>query len=207
MTEKITPTHFPHTKRVFDILVSSLLLIILIPVLLILTLIIYLNLGLPIIFKQLRPGWKSIPFNILKFRSMLPASTETINIQEDHKRITPMGKFIRSSSLDELPELWNVLIGEMSLVGPRPLLMSYLDRYTPEQNRRHDTKPGITGWAQVNGRNSLRWEDKFKMDVWYVDNWTFWLDIKILFMTLWKVIRREGISQEGEATAKEWMGN
>jgi len=207
MTEKLTLKHFPLAKRIFDILVSTVLLIILSPILLLLSLMIYLKLGLPILFKQLRPGWKSIPFHILKFRSMLTATDDTVNIQEDHKRITPMGKFLRSSSLDELPELWNVLKGDMSLVGPRPLLTIYLDRYTEEQNRRHNTKPGITGWAQVNGRNNLSWEDKFKLDVWYIDHWTFWLDIKILFLTLWKVIRREGISQEGEATTKEWMGN
>jgi len=127
------------------------------------------------------------------------------NLLPDEKRLTTIGKFLRATSLDELPELWNVLKGDMSLVGPRPLLMQYLERYTPEQARRHEVRPGITGWAQVNGRNAITWEEKFKLDVWYVDNWSLWLDIKIIFMTFWKILKREGISQAGEATMEEFM--
>ena len=147
------------------------------------------------------------PFKILKFRSMNEARSTDGKLLPDEKRITKLGRFLRSSSLDELPELFNVIRGEMSLVGPRPLLMQYIDRYSPEQARRHNVLPGITGWAQVNGRNALDWQSKFKLDVWYVDHWNFWLDIKILLLTIWKVFKREGISQPGHATAEEFMGN
>jgi len=141
----------------------------------------------------------------LKFRTMTGERDANGNLLPDEKRLTTIGKFLRATSLDELPELWNVLKGDMSLVGPRPLLMQYLERYTPEQARRHEVRPGITGWAQVNGRNAITWEEKFKLDVWYVDNWSLWLDIKIIFMTFWKILKREGISQAGEATMEEFM--
>ncbi len=141
----------------------------------------------------------------MKFRTMTGERDANGNLLPDEKRLTTIGKFLRATSLDELPELWNVLKGDMSLVGPRPLLMQYLERYTPEQARRHEVRPGITGWAQVNGRNAITWEEKFKLDVWYVDNWSLWLDIKIIFMTFWKILKREGISQAGEATMEEFM--
>jgi sugar transferase EpsL len=163
--------------------------------------------GSPVIFAQKRPGFKGTPFYIYKFRTMTDARDKNGNLLPDAQRLTRLGRFLRSSSLDEIPELFNVLRGEMSLVGPRPLLMQYLERYSPEQARRHDALPGVTGWAQINGRNALTWDDKFKLDVWYVDNWSFWLDLKILFLTVWKVFKREGISQPGHATAEEFMGN
>jgi len=155
----------------------------------------------------MRPGLKGKPFYMYKFRTMTDETDEQGNLLPDELRLTRLGKFLRSTSLDELPELFNVLKGDMSLVGPRPLLMQYLDRYTPEQARRHEMKPGITGWAQVNGRNAITWEEKFALDVWYVDNWSLWLDLKILAMTIVKVFKREGISAEGEATMPEFMGN
>lgn len=158
------------------------------------------------IFKQIRPGYKGSKFTIMKFRSMRDVCDESGNLLPDEKRMTKLGKFLRSYSLDEFPELFNILKGDMSLVGPRPLLVEYLDRYTTEQARRHDVLPGITGWAQVNGRNALTWEDKFALDVWYVDHWSLGLDIKILFMTLWKVIKKEGISHPGNATMDKFMG-
>jgi lipopolysaccharide/colanic/teichoic acid biosynthesis glycosyltransferase len=154
-----------------------------------------------------RPGHFGRPFKIYKFRTMTDERDAQGNLLPDAERLTRLGRFLRSTSLDELPELFNILRGEMSIVGPRPLLMQYLDRYSPEQARRHDVLPGVTGWAQINGRNALTWEDKFKLDVWYVDHWSFWLDIKILFLTAWKVIRREGISQPGHATAEKFTGN
>ena len=158
------------------------------------------------VFKQERPGHKGSIFTILKFRSMRDMHDESGNLLPDDKRMTKLGKFLRSYSLDEFPELFNILKGDMSLVGPRPLLVEYLDRYTPEQARRHDVLPGITGWAQVNGRNALTWEDKFALDVWYVEHWSLGLDIKILFMTLWKVIKKEGVSHPGNATMVKFMG-
>jgi len=164
------------------------------------------RLGTPVFFCQRRPGLNGKPFVMFKFRTMTDARGEDGSLLSDTERLTPLGKVLRSTSLDELPELWNVLKGDMSLVGPRPLLVEYLDRYTPEQGRRHEVRPGITGWAQVNGRNTLSWEDKFKLDVWYVDHRGFWLDVKILFLTAWKVFQRDGISEEGEATAKEFKG-
>jgi lipopolysaccharide/colanic/teichoic acid biosynthesis glycosyltransferase len=163
--------------------------------------------GRPIFFKQIRPGLRGNPFLIYKFRTMLDLRDENGNLLPDEKRLTKIGKFLRNTSLDELPELWNVLKGDMSLVGPRPLLMEYLGRYTPEQARRHNVKPGITGWAQINGRNAISWDEKFKLDVWYVDNWNIFLDLKIIFITLIKVIKREGISAEGHATMPEFKGN
>jgi lipopolysaccharide/colanic/teichoic acid biosynthesis glycosyltransferase len=163
--------------------------------------------GSPVFFRQERPGLHQKPFFILKFRTMRNTCDENGKLLPSSERLTGFGSFLRSSSLDELPELFNVLKGEMSLVGPRPLRVEYLDRYTPEQARRHDVKPGITGWAQVNGRNALGWDDKFALDVWYVDNWSLMLDIKICFMTFIKVLKREGISAEGCATMHEFMGS
>jgi len=197
----------PFLKRLFDLLVSLLLLLVLSPLLLILALLVWLKHGRPVLFAQPRPGYKGRIFKLYKFRSMRDLRDPQGNLLPDEQRLTRFGKFLRASSLDELPELCNVLKGEMSLVGPRPLLVQYLERYTPEQARRHDVLPGITGWAQVNGRNALSWESKFKLDVWYVDNRTFWLDLKILFLTLWKALKREGISAPGSATAPEFMGS
>ena len=193
-------------KRLIDVLTSTLLLILLSPLLLVLALLVRVKLGRPVFFSQERPGLHGKLFKLYKFRSMREAFDETGKPLPDEERLTPFGRFLRSSSLDELPELFNVLKGEMSLVGPRPLLVAYLARYTPEQARRHEVRPGITGWAQVNGRNALTWEEKFKLDVWYVDHQSLWLDIKILFLTLWKALKREGISAPGSATAPEFMG-
>ena len=165
-----------------------------------------LKLGSPVLFRQRRPGLHGKPFTIYKFRTMTDARDAQGKLLPDAERLTPFGRFLRSASLDELPELFNVLKGDMSLVGPRPLLMQYLDRYTPEQMRRHEVKPGITGWAQVNGRNAITWEQKFALDVWYVDNKSLGLDGKIILLTLWKILKREGISQPGQATMEEFMG-
>ncbi len=188
-------------KRLFDLLVSVCGLIILSPLLLILALLVRINLGAPVLFRQPRPGYKGKIFNLYKFRSMKDGAGS------DEERLSKFGRLLRASSLDELPELFNVLKGEMSLVGPRPLLVQYLDRYTPEQARRHDVHPGITGWAQVHGRNAISWEEKFRLDVWYVDHWSLGLDLKILFMTVKKVFVREGITAEGSATTGEFMGS
>jgi len=191
----------------FDLLLAALGLVILSPVLLLVGILVRMYHGSPVIFTQKRPGFKGTPFHIYKFRTMTDARDENGNLLPDVERLTRLGRFLRASSLDELPELFNVLRGEMSIVGPRPLLMQYIERYNSEQARRHDTLPGITGWAQVNGRNALTWEDKFRLDVWYVDHWSLWLDIKIIFLTVWKVFKREGISQPGHATAEEFMGS
>ena len=177
------------------------------PILLLLALLVRLRMGAPVFFRQKRPGLRGEPFELIKFRTMTNDRDADGNLLPDKDRLPPFGRFLRSSSLDELPELLNVLKGEMSLVGPRPLLMQYLERYSPEQARRHDVPPGITGWAQINGRNALSWDQKFKLDVWYVDNRNLGLDLKILFLTLWKIVRREGISASGEATMPEFMGN
>ena len=177
------------------------------PLLGLIALLVRLTIGTPVLFRQRRPGLHGEPFTIYKFRTMNNARDAQGNLLPDADRLTPLGRFLRSTSLDELPELFNVLKGEMSLVGPRPLLMKYLDRYTPEQMRRHEVKPGITGWAQVNGRNALTWEQKFALDVWYVDNWSLWLDLKIIALTVWKILIREGISQPGQATMEEFMGS
>lgn len=203
-----TKYHFgvPVIKRSFDIAASGLALLILFPIILIIAILLLCIQGWPVFYTQRRPGYKGHPFNIVKFRTMRQPRPGEDGISQDSQRITGIGKFLRSFSLDELPELWNILWGTMSVVGPRPLLMQYLPLYTPEQMRRHDMLPGLTGWAQIRGRNSLTWEEKFILDVWYVDHWSFWLDIKIILITIWKVIKREGISQEGEATAREWMG-
>jgi lipopolysaccharide/colanic/teichoic acid biosynthesis glycosyltransferase len=161
------------------------------------------KLGRPVLFRQMRAGYRSRSFSVIKFRSMNSRRDDQGQLLPDAQRLTPFGAFLRSSSLDELPELVNVLRGEMSLVGPRPLLMQYLERYSPEQARRHEVLPGITGWAQINGRNAISWEDKFRLDVWYVDHRSFWLDLKILWLTFWKALKREGINQPGQATAAE----
>jgi lipopolysaccharide/colanic/teichoic acid biosynthesis glycosyltransferase len=181
-------------------------LVILSPVTGLVALCVWIGLGSPVIFGQKRPGYQTEIFRIYKFRTMRDLRDANGKLLLDAQRLTGLGKFLRSASLDELPELFNVLRGEMSLVGPRPLLISYLERYTPEQNRRHDVLPGITGWAQVNGRNALSWEEKFKFDVWYVDHWTLGLDIKILFLTIGKVFRREAINTPGQATSAEFLG-
>ena len=196
----------PVNKRIFDLLVATILVLILSPLFILVSILVRIFHGKPVLFGQIRPGYKGQPFSIFKFRSMTNERSKEGILLPDDRRLTGLGRFLRGTSLDELPELFNVIRGEMSLVGPRPLLMQYLDRYSPEQSRRHDVLPGITGWAQVNGRNALAWEDKFILDVWYVDNWSFWLDIKILFLTIWKVFKREGISQPGHATAEEFRG-
>jgi len=192
-------------KRLFDLFASVAGLLVLFPVLALISYLIRGRLGKGVFFRQVRPGLNGEPFRIYKFRTMTDARDASGTLLPDEQRMTKFGAFLRSTSLDELPELINVMKGDMSLVGPRPLLMQYLERYTPEQARRHEVKPGITGWAQVNGRNAVSWEDKFKMDVWYVDHKSFRLDIKILFMTVKKVLRREGINQAGQATAEEFM--
>ena len=201
------PAGVPFIKRIFDLVITVIGLVIISPILIIVALLVWMKIGRPIIYRQQRPGLKGKPFSIYKFRSMTDARDKAGNLLPDSERLTSLGRFLRSYSLDEFPELVNVLKGDMSWVGPRPLLMQYLDRYTAEQMRRHDALPGITGWAQVNGRNALTWQEKFRLDVWYVDHWSFWLDIKILLMTVGKVFRREGISQEGHATAEEFLGN
>lgn len=194
-------------KRAFDLLMASVALLLLSPLLLLLALLVRVNLGSPVLFRQQRAGWQGKPLLICKFRTMTDARDAEGKLLPDEARLTSFGKFLRASSLDELPELWNVLQGEMSLVGPRPLLLKYLARYSPEQMRRHEALPGITGWAQVNGRNALTWEQKFRLDVWYVDHQSFWLDLKILALTVVKIVQREDINQPGQATAEEFTGN
>jgi sugar transferase EpsL len=197
----------PLEKRLFDLSAAVLGLLVISPLLFVLALLVRVVHGAPVLFRQQRPGYKGRPFTLYKFRTMTDRTAPDGNLLPDSERLTRLGRFLRSTSLDELPELYNVLRGEMSLVGPRPLLMQYLERYSTEQMRRHDVAPGITGWAQVNGRNALTWDEKFKLDVWYVDHWSFWLDIRILFLTLWKILKREGISQPGHATMEEFRGN
>ena len=201
------PPGIPLSKRVFDLALVIPGLILISPMLGLIALLVWINHGRPVFFRQIRPGYRGQPFGVIKFRTMTNAYNKQGILLPDSERLTRLGRFLRSTSLDELPELFPVISGKMSLVGPRPLLMQYLDRYTPEQSRRHNVLPGITGWAQVNGRNILTWEDKFRMDVWYVDNWSVGLDIKILWLTFWKVLKREGISQPGHATAEEFMGS
>ena len=194
-------------KRFVDLILTVPAFVLLSPVLIITALLVRCKLGKPVLFSQERPGLYGRPFKIFKYRTMTDARGVDGVLLPDSERLTRFGRFLRATSLDELPELINVLKGDMNLVGPRPLLMQYLTRYTPEQARRHEVKPGITGWAQVNGRNALTWEEKFKLDVWYVDNWSLWLDIKIIAMTIWKILKREGISQPGQATMEEFMGS
>tara|TARA_R110001599_G_scaffold137238_4_gene315950 strand:- start:143 stop:736 length:594 start_codon:yes stop_codon:yes gene_type:complete len=194
-------------KRALDIILSFGALLLLWPVLAIVYLLIKRNLGSPVFFRQVRPGLGGKPFNMIKFRTMKDMVDGKGIPLPDSQRLTSFGQFLRSSSLDELPGLWNVLKGEMSLVGPRPLLMEYLPLYSAQQFRRHEVRPGITGWAQVNGRNALGWDEKFRLDVWYVDNQSLWLDIKILFLTVKKVLVRDGINAEGEATMSKFTGN
>lgn len=194
------------TKYFLDRLVATLVLILFSPLLLTLALLVRTKLGSPVLFCQQRPGLKGRPFTILKFRTMTDQQDIDGNLLPDAVRLTPFGRWLRSTSLDELPELINVMKGEMSFVGPRPLLMKYLNLYTPEQMRRHNMKPGITGWAQINGRNAIEWEDKFKLDLWYIDNWSLIMDLKILFMTVEKVLKRQGISQSNHATMREFTG-
>jgi len=193
-------------KRLFDIIVSLLTLIFLSPVIGVTALLIRSKIGSPVLFKQQRPGFNEKPFYVYKFRSMTDERDEQGELLPDDVRLTSFGKVVRKLSLDELPQLLNVLKGDMSFVGPRPLLMEYLPLYNERQARRHDVRPGITGWAQVNGRNAISWEEKFELDVWYVENWSFWLDIKILFMTVLKVFKSEGISQDGQATMTKFKG-
>jgi len=193
-------------KRLLDLLVIALGLVFILPLMLVIYLLVWISLGTPVLFRQLRPGYKGRPFITYKFRTMTNRSGPDGKLLPDAERITPFGRFLRSTSLDDLPQVFNILRGEMSLVGPRPLLMQYLDRYTPEQMRRHDVLPGLTGWAQIHGRNALDWEEKFRLDVWYVDHWSFWLDLKILLLTPWKVFTREGINQPGHVTAEEFKG-
>ncbi len=193
-------------KRILDLALTIPGLVALSPVMLVVALMVRSRLGSPIIFSQVRPGLYGQPFRMYKFRTMLDARDANGQHLPDEVRLTQLGRFLRSTSLDELPELFNVLRGEMSLVGPRPLLMEYLDRYTPVQARRHEVRPGITGWAQINGRNALTWDEKFALDVWYVDHWSVVLDLRILFQTVWTVIRREGVSADGHVTMPVFVG-
>ncbi len=193
-------------KRLFDLTLSILLLILFAPLMIILAVLICCKMGSPVVFKQKRPGLQGRPFYLYKFRTMQNICDQEGKQLKDEERLTGLGKFLRRFSLDEIPQLYNVIRGELSFVGPRPLLMQYLERYTHEQARRHEVKPGITGWAQVNGRNAISWEEKFKLDVWYVDNQSLLLDIKILLMTFTKVLKAEGISGKGSATMPEFMG-
>jgi lipopolysaccharide/colanic/teichoic acid biosynthesis glycosyltransferase len=190
-----------------DIAAALMGLVVLAPLFLAIATLILITMGRPILFRQVRPGLNGRPFAIYKFRTMKNSSAKKISTKQDGERLTTLGKILRATSLDELPELWNVLKGEMSLVGPRPLLMDYLRRYTPEQARRMEVLPGITGWAQVNGRNVLSWDEKFKLDIWYVDHQSFWLDMKILVMTVLQVVARRGISAEGCVTMPEFLGS
>ena len=211
MNTKLVPTsrltgYSRLIKSMMDKLVAAIALLIFSPILLIVAIAIYFRMGRPIFFTQPRPGKDSKIFTFYKFRTMTDERDADGNLLPDAERLTALGQFLRKTSLDELPQLWNVLIGDMSLVGPRPLLVRYLDRYTPEQARRHQVKPGITGWVQVNGRNNRAWEEKFKLDVWYVDNWSLLLDLKILFLTVFKVLQQDGISQEGYTTSEEFQG-
>jgi sugar transferase EpsL len=194
-------------KRLFDLLLVLLSAWLWLPVLLIVALAVRLKLGAPVFFYQKRPGKNGVAFELIKFRTMSDAPDDRGNLLPDQERLTAFGRGLRSTSLDELPELLNVLKGDMSLVGPRPLLVQYLKRYSPEQARRHEVRPGLTGWAQVHGRNALSWEEKFKLDVWYVDHQSPWLDLRILGLTVWKILRQEGINAAGEATMPEFQGN
>lgn len=194
------------TKRALDLLITGTALIVLSPVILLVALMVRLTMGRPVLFRQVRPGHAARPFSLVKFRTMRDGIGRDGRPLPDGERLTGFGRMLRTTSLDELPQLWNVLRGDMSLVGPRPLLMAYLDRYSPEQARRHDVRPGLTGWAQVHGRNALTWDEKFALDLWYVDHRSLLLDLRILVMTADKVLRRRGISAAGDATMPEFMG-
>jgi sugar transferase EpsL len=194
-------------KRLMDVSIAGAALFLLAPLIAVIALIILLTMGRPVLFRHVRPGYKAKPFVLLKFRTMNYLFDAQGHPLSDAGRLTPLGRLLRRLSLDELPQLWNVLKGEMSLVGPRPLLTNYLERYSPEQARRHELKPGITGWAQVNGRNALSWEQKFKLDTWYVDHWSLGLDAKILTLSVWRVVRSEGISYAGNVTMPEFTGS
>jgi sugar transferase EpsL len=202
----IFPVGIPVSKRILDLILTIPILIISLPLLLLSAILVRIFHGRPILFRQRRPGLRGDVFTLYKFRTMVEARDVHGELLPDAERMTLLGKILRATSLDELPELYNVLRGEMSLVGPRPLLIHYLERYSAEQARRHDVLPGITGWAQINGRNNVSWEDKFSLDVWYVDHWSIGLDLRILLLTPWKVLRREGINEPGNATAREFMG-
>ena len=193
-------------KRLFDIFISIILLVLSFPVMVAISLLVRARLGSPILFKQPRPGLSCQVFSLFKFRTMTNAMDSKGQLLDDAERLTKLGSFIRSTSIDELPSLWNVLRGDMSIVGPRPLLAEYLPLYTAEQNRRHEVKPGITGWAQVNGRNTISWDEKFAMDVWYVENQSLFLDIKIIILTIFKVISREGINSRTNITMEKYKG-
>jgi sugar transferase EpsL len=206
MPSEFRTQKIPLRKRVFDLVLTVPLLMIFSPIMALVALVIWWVEGRPLFFRQPRPGLEGKIFTVYKFRTMRNAAGPDGTLLPDSQRLSSLGRFLRATSLDELPELWNVLAGQMSLVGPRPLLVAYLERYTAEQARRHAVLPGITGWAQINGRNVLSWEEKFRLDVWYVDHWSLGLDLKILFLTAWKVITREGISQPGNATAEEFRG-
>jgi lipopolysaccharide/colanic/teichoic acid biosynthesis glycosyltransferase len=207
VNNQLFPSGIPVAKRIFDLFLMLLFSPILVPITALTALLVTVFHGWPVIFSQERAGYKGRPFTLYKFRTMSNARDRQGNLLPDEKRLTTFGKFLRASSLDELPELWNVLKGQMSLIGPRPLLVSYLPRYNQEQARRHNVLPGITGWAQVNGRNNVSWEIKFELDVWYVDHWSVWLDILVLLRTVIKVVTREGINMPGNATAQEFMGS
>lgn len=194
-------------KRAFDFTAALFALIILSPALVLVALCVRINMGAPVLFRQLRPGLHAKPFMMVKFRTMRDAVDRHGNLLPDSARLTSLGRFLRATSIDELPELWNVLKGDMSLVGPRPLLMEYLPLYSPQQARRHEVRPGLTGWAQVNGRNALTWDEKFALDVWYVDNRTFLGDLNIIWLTIRQVIKRDGISAAGEATMPKFTGS
>ncbi|MHB8972327.1 MAG: sugar transferase [Pirellulaceae bacterium] len=190
-----------------DIVGAAVALVLLSPILASAAVALRMTIGKPVFFRQVRPGLGGKPFEMIKFRTMNDARDPAGNLLADECRLTAVGQFLRRTSLDELPELWNILRGDMSLVGPRPLLMQYLDRYTPEQARRHDVKPGLTGWAQINGRNAISWDDKFRLDVWYVDHRSFLLDLRIILGTIWKTLRRDGISASSHATMPEFLGS
>jgi sugar transferase EpsL len=207
ITLKLLPKGIPFVKRLTDILLTLPILVILAPVILLISILVAWLHGFPILFKQKRPGYQGEIFTIYKFRTMRQLTDRQGQLLPDAERLTKFGRFLRATSLDELPELINVLKGEMSLVGPRPLLVEYLPRYNRTQFRRHEVLPGITGWAQINGRNAITWQEKFDLDVWYVDHWSLWLDLKIILRSIFKVLRREGISQPGQATAEIFLGN
>ena len=197
-------THF--IKRIIDFLAAEAALVLLSPVMLVVALLIRLTMGSPVFFRQTRPGYKDVSFDLIKFRTMSDQRDIDGNLLPDEDRLTRIGRLIRSLSIDELPQLWNILKGDMSIIGPRPLLVEYLDLYNSEQHRRHDVLPGIVGWTAVNGRNANTWEKKLELDIWYIENWSLWLDIKIFFMAIVTVLKREGISQDNETTASKFTG-